>query len=176
VLKKIGIVVVLLVLVVLGLALTKPDQFSLQREVTINAPREKVFALVNDFHNWGQWSPWEKLDPNMKRTYSGAEAGAGSVYEWAGNSKAGAGRMEITSSTMPSVVDIKLDFTAPFESHNNTLFMIDSTAEGTHVTWSMKGPNLFISKVMSVFMSMDKMVGPDFEAGLVNMKAAAEKP
>lgn len=175
-LKKIGIVVVLLVLVVLGLALTKPNEFSMQRETTINAPRDKVFALINDFHNWGQWSPWEKLDPNMKRTYSGPPAGVGSVYEWAGNSDAGAGRMEITKSDVPSRIDIKLDFTAPIEANNMTEFAIDSTAAGTHVVWKMYGPNNFLSKVMTVFMSVDKMVGPDFEAGLAAMKATAEKP
>ena len=175
-LKKIGIGLVLLVLIVCGLALTKPDTFAMKREVTINAPREKVFALVNDFHNWGEWSPWEKLDPNMKRTYSGAPSGVGSAYEWTGNSEAGAGRMEITNSTAPSKVDIKLDFTAPFASHNITEFTIDSTAAGTHVVWDMHGPNPFMSKIMTVFVSMEKMVGPDFEKGLANMKAAAEKP
>lgn len=175
-LKKIGIVVVLLIVVVLGLAATKPDTFSLQREATINAPREKVFALVNDFREWGKWSPWEKLDPNMKRTYGGTPNGVGSTYAWEGNSDAGAGSMQILSSTPPSKVEIQLDFTKPFESHNVTEFMIDSTAAGTHVVWSMRGPNPFISKIMTVFMSVDKMVGPDFEKGLASMKAEAEKP
>lgn len=175
-LKKIGIGVLLVLLVVLGLAATKPATFQLQRETTINAPAEKVFALVNDFHNWGEWSPWEKLDPDMKRTYSGPPSGVGSTYEWDGNSGAGTGRMEITNSVMPSKVDIKLDFTAPFESHNITEFTLDSTAAGTHVTWNMHGPNNFLSKLMTVFVSMDKMVGPDFESGLANLKAAAEKP
>lgn len=175
-LKKIGIVVLLVILVVVGLAATKPDTFAMQRETTINAPREKVFALVNDFHNWGAWSAWEKLDPDMKRTFSGPTSGVGSVYEWAGNSDAGAGRMEITNSALPSKIDIKLDFSAPFEANNIAEFSIDSTAAGTHVTWKMHGPNNFVSKLMTVFVSMDKMVGPDFEAGLANMKAAAEKP
>lgn len=175
-LKKIAIVVVLLLLIVVGLALTKPDTFSMQRETTINAPREKVFALVNDFHEWGKWSAWEKLDPNMTRTFAGPLKGVGSTYEWSGNSAAGAGKMEITNSVVPSKVDVKLDFTKPFESHNITEFTIDSTAAGTHVTWNMHGPNQFISKVMTVFVSMDKMVGPDFEKGLANLKAEAEKP
>lgn len=175
-LKKIGIGMLLLVLVVCGLALTKPDTFTMQRETTINAPRAKVFAMVNDFHRWGEWSPWEKLDPEMKRTFGGPPAGNGSTYEWAGNSKAGAGRMEITNSTEPSKIDVKLDFSAPIKANNITEFTFDSTAAGTHVTWNMHGPNNFLSKVMTVFISTDKMVGPDFERGLSNMKAAAEKP
>lgn len=175
-LKKILIVVVVLLLIVVGLAMTKADTFSLQRETTINAPREKVFALINDFHEWGKWSAWEKLDPNMKRTFGGAPSGPGSTYAWEGNSDAGAGQMEITSSTAPSKVEIKLDFTKPFESHNITEFTIDSTAAGTHVVWNMHGPNPFISKIMSVFVSVDKLVGPDFEKGLASMKTEAEKP
>ena len=174
-LKKIGILVVLLVLIVLGLAATKADTFSLQREATINAPRERVYSLVNDFHEWGKWSPWEQLDPNMKRVYGGTPSGVGSTYGWEGNSDAGAGEMAILSSTAPSKVEIQLDFTKPFESHNVTEFVIDSTAAGTYVVWSMRGPNPFISKIMSVFISVDKMVGPDFERGLASLKAEAEE-
>ena len=175
-LKTIAIIVVILIAAVLIFAATKPDTFAMQRETTINAPREKVFAMINDFHNWGQWSPWEKLDPGMKRTYSGPPSGVGSAYEWDGNSDAGAGRMEITNSTMPSKIDIKLDFNAPIQAHNITEFSIDTTATGTHVTWKMHGPNNFMSKLMTVFVSMDKMVGPDFETGLANLKAEAERP
>lgn len=174
-LKKIGIVVLLVVLCVLGLAATKPDAFALEREITINAPREKVFALINDFHEWGKWSAWEKLDPGMTRTFSGPPSGTGSIYQWSGNSDAGAGSMEITNAAAPSKIDIKLDFTKPLESHNITEFTIDSTAAGTHVKWNMHGPNNFLSKIMTVFVSMDKLVGPQFEEGLANMKAQAEK-
>lgn len=175
-LKKIAIGIALLVVVVLGLAATKADTFALERDTTINAPPSKVFALVNDFHEWEKWSPWDKLDPNMKRMYGGTPSGAGSTFAWEGNSEAGAGSMEILSSMAPSKVEIRLDFTKPFESHNVTAFMIDSTATGSHVVWSMRGPNPFISKIMSVFVSVDKMVGPDFEKGLATMKAEAEKP
>ena len=175
-LKKIGIVVVVLLLCVMGLAATKPDAFVLERETTINAPPQKVFALINDFHEWGKWSAWEKLDPGMKRTFSGAPSGPGSIYEWSGNSDAGAGSMQITNAVPDSKVDIKLDFTKPIESHNITEFTLDSTATGTHVKWNMHGPNNFLSKIMTVFVSMDKMVGPDFERGLANLKAEAEKP
>ncbi len=173
---KIGIVVLLCALVVLGLAATKPDTFAFERETTINAPREKVFALINDFHHWGAWSPWERIDPNMTRTFSGTPSGVGSIYEWSCNSKAGAGTMQIVNTTPPSNVEIKLDFTKPFASKNITNFLLDSTANGTHVTWSMHGPNQFISKIMAVFISLDKMVGPDFERGLASLKSEAEKP
>ena len=132
-LKKIGIVVVLCVLVVLTLAATKPDTFALARETTINAPPAKVFALINDFHQWGAWSPWDKLDPNMTRTFSGTPGGVGSIYEWSGNSDAGAGIMQIITATPSFVVEIQLDFTKPFASHNITEFALDSTAAGTHV-------------------------------------------
>jgi len=175
-LKKIGIVVLLCVLVVLGLAATKPDTFALERETTISAPPSEVFALINDFHRWGAWSPWEKPDPNMKRTFSGTPSGVGSIYEWSGNSDAGAGSMQITNTTPSSHVEIKLDFTKPFESHNITEFALDSTAAGTHVKWSMHGPNEFLSKIMGVFVSVDKMVGPDFERGLASLKSEVEKP
>ena len=175
-LKKIGIVVLLCVLVVLALAATKPDTFAFERETTINAPPAKVFALINDFHQWGAWSPWEKLDPNMTRTFSGTPSGVGSIYEWSGNSDAGAGSMQIINATPSSKVEIKLDFTKPFASHNITEFTLDSTAAGTHVKWSMHGPNQFIGKIMGVFISVDKMVGPDFERGLAMLKTQAEKP
>ena len=175
-LKKLGIAVLLFVLAVLALATTKPNSFALDRETNINAPREKVFAMLNDFHQWGRWSPWKKLDPGMKRTLSGSPSGVGSIYEWSGNSDAGAGVMQIVNSTPASHVEIKLDFTKPLESHNIIEFALDSTAAGTHVKWNMHGPNPFISKIMTVFVSMDKLVGPDFERGLATLKSEAEKP
>ena len=111
----------------------------------------------------------------MKRTHSGAPAGKGAVYEWDGNSEVGAGRMEIIESSPPSKIAIKLDFIKPFEGHNTTTFRLEPKEGATTVTWSMEGPAPFVSKLMQVFMSMDSMVGKDFEAGLANMKAAAEK-
>jgi hypothetical protein len=159
--------------VVLGLAATKPDSFQVQRSASLQAPPEKVIGLIDDFHNWGSWSPWEKLDPAMKKTYSGAGAGAGSVYAWEGNSKVGAGRMEILDVT-PAKVTIKLDFIRPFEGHNVAEFTLAPQGGATQVTWAMHGPTPFISKVMQVFVSMDKLIGGDFERGLANMKAVAE--
>ena len=175
-LKKIALGIAVIVVIILGLALTKPNEFQLQRTTTINAPREKVFVLVNDFHNWPAWSPWEHKDPSMKRSYGGAPSGVGATYDWSGNSDVGTGKMAITNSVAPAKVGIALDFLTPFESHNITTFTLDSTATGTTVTWEMHGPDSFMSKVMMVFTSMEKMVGPDFDAGMANLKTAAEKP
>ncbi len=169
-----GIIVVPLA-ALLGYAATKPDTFVVQRAASINAPPEKVFALINDFHNWMAWSPWEKLDPTMNRTHSGAESGLGTVYEWEGNKKVGKGRMEITESSAPSKIVIKLDFFKPFEAHNTTEFTLASQGGATNVNWAMHGQQPFMFKVMTTFMSIDKMVGKDFEAGLANMKSIAEK-
>ena len=173
--KTIGIVVVILIAAVLIFAATKPDSFSVQRATSIKAAPEKIFALLDDFHNWGVWSPWEKMDPSMKRTFKGPANGKGSVYEWAGNSKVGQGRMEITDTSAPSQVTIKLDFIKPFEGHNVAEFVLEPKGDSTNVTWTMRGPSPYIAKLMSVFFSMDSMIGKDFEAGLANLKAAAEK-
>jgi len=174
-LKKILVTVVVLIALVLAYATTRPDTFAVQRSATIKAPPDKIYALINDFHRWGEWSPWEKLDPSMKRTFSGTPAGVGTVYEWNGNDKVGAGRMEITGSAPSSKVDIKLDFIKPFEGHNVTEFALAPQGDSTQVNWNMHGPAPFITKLMGVFVSMDSMIGKDFETGLANMKAAAEK-
>lgn len=174
-LKKIAIAVVVIVVGILGLAATKPDTFAVTRSITIKAPPEKIVPLVNDFHNWPSWSPWERLDPNMQRTFSGPASGTGAVYAWKGNDDVGQGRMEITSQSLPSKVNIKLDFIEPFPMSSVTEFTFAPQGENTTVTWNMSGPMPFISKLMTVFMSMDAMVGKDFEKGLANMKAAAEK-
>lgn len=174
-LKKIAIGIIAVVVIILGLAMTQPNSYSVTRSATIKAPPEKVYGLISDFHNWTLWSPWEKLDPNMKRTYSGAPAGVGAVYGWEGNDQVGAGRMEIINAAAPSKVDIKLDFLKPFESNNTTVFALAPEGDGTKVTWTMSGPSAFMTKLMGVFVSMDSMIGPDFEMGLASMKAVAEK-
>src|SRR6185369_7761670 len=173
--KKILLVIVLLVVVVLILAAFKPGNFSVQRTATIQAPPEKIFPFINDYHNWPQWSPWEKLDPNMKRTLSGPSSGQGSVYEWDGNSKAGKGRMEIIESIPSSKVALKLDFIKPMEGHDAVQFTLQPNGNSTNVTWEMSGPLTYPGKVMTVFVSMDKLIGSDFEAGLATMKAVAEQ-
>jgi len=173
--KMIVIVVVVLIGAVLGLAITKPDTFRIERSATIKAPPEKVYLLINDFHQWPQWSPWERMDPAMQRNHDGARSGVGATYAWEGNKKVGRGRMEIVDSSAPSKVTIKLDFLAPFEAHNTAEFVLTTQGDATTVTWAMTGPNMFLGKVMSVFTSMDSMVGKDFESGLANLKAIAEK-
>ncbi|WP_332854837.1 SRPBCC family protein [Duganella sp. S19_KUP01_CR8] len=173
-LKKIAMGVVILVLVVLGLAAMQPDSFRVQRTIAIKAPAEKILPLISDFHNWTSWSPWEKLDPAMKRTFSGAPKDQGAIYAWEGDDKVGAGRMEITGQA-PTKVDIKLDFLKPFESHCQTEFVLETKGELTTVSWTMSGPSDFMTKLMGLAVSMDTMIGKDFEAGLANMKAVAEK-
>ncbi len=176
-LKAIGIVLGIIVLGVLGLvayASTKPDEFRVSRSTTINAPPEKIAASIQDFHAWSAWSPFEKLDPELKRTFSGPEAGKGAVYAWEGDSKAGEGRMEILEAD-PSKILIKLDFTRPFEAHNTTEFTLVPEGGNTRVTWSMYGPSSLVTKIMDVCFGIDKGVGKEFEAGLVSLKALAEK-
>ena len=171
----VGAVIAVVLIVVLLLAASKPDTFVIQRTATVKADPGKVFACINDFHNWGSWSPYEKLDPSMKKTFSDAASGKGSIYEWEGNSKAGKGRMEIVESSIPNKITIKLDFLKPFEGHNTSEFTISPRGDSTEITWSMRGPTPFMMKVMHVFVNMDKMLGKDFEAGLANLKAVAER-
>jgi hypothetical protein len=173
--STIVIVVVVLIAALLAYAATRPDTFRLRRAASIKAPPEKIFALIDDFHNWGSWSPYEKLDPAMKRTLSGATSGKGAVYEWEGNAKAGAGRMEIIEASSPSKVTIKLDFTRPFEGHNTAEFILDSRRDATEITWSMHGPSPFMAKLMGLFLNMDKMIGKDFETGLANLRSVTER-
>ena len=151
-----------------------PDTFEVKRMGRIQAPAERIFPLLADFHNWARWSPWEKLDPAMTKAYSGAASGRGAIYQWAGNSQAGAGRMEIVEAVAPSLVRIKLDFLKPFEAHNTAEFTLDARDGSTDVTWTMRGNRPYMLKVMSIFFSMDKMLGRSFEEGLANLKGNAE--
>lgn len=175
-LKTIGIILVLAIAGILILAAMRPDTFRLERRVTIKAPPEKIFAILNDFKQWSVWSPWEKKDPAMKRNFGAVTAGKGATYTWEGNKDVGQGGMEITDADAPNKLTIALNFIKPFEANNTVNFTLTPAADGTEVAWSMEGKCNFISKVMQMFVSMDKMVGPDFEAGLANLKAAAEKP
>src|ERR1700704_1568504 len=166
----VAVVLALAIAVVLILASRKPDIFRVQRVTTVKAPPEKIFSLINDFHQWVTWSPYEKKDPAMKRTYSGAESGKGAVYAWDGNNNVGSGRMEILDTSVPSKIVIKLDFFKPFEGHNTAEFTMLPQGDATNITWLMHGPAPFMSKLMQVFMNMDRMIGKDFEAGLANLK------
>jgi uncharacterized protein YndB with AHSA1/START domain len=175
----IAAVLAIAIAIVLILAATKPDTFRVQRATTVKAPPEKIFPLINDFHQWGTWSPYENKDPAMKRSYSGAASGKGAVYAWDGNKNVGSGRMEILDTSAPSKIVIKLDFFTPFEGHNTAEFTMlpqgDATNVTTNVTWLMHGPSPFMGKIMHVFINMDRMVGKDFEIGLANLKKITEK-
>jgi hypothetical protein len=173
----VAIVLAIAILIVLGLASAKPDTFSVRRSVVMQAPAEAIFPLINSFHQWAKWSPWENKDPAMKRDYSGAESGKGAVYAWDGNKNVGSGRMEILDASSPSKITIKLDFFKPFEGHNTAefTFVRERDASATNVIWVMQGPSSFMTKMMQVFMDLDKMIGRDFEAGLANLKTLTEK-
>ncbi|WP_337171260.1 SRPBCC family protein [Gemmatimonas aurantiaca] len=173
-LRKLLLVVLLLVVILVGYASTKPDTFAVERSIDIAAAPERVHAQINDFHAWEAWSPWARLDTTMTVTYSGAASGPGAVYEWKGNSTVGAGRMEIISSTPGTSVDIKLDFLEPIEGHNITTFTLTPANGGTRVRWLMEGEATLLTKLMLVFTSMDRMIGPDFERGLQQLKAVSE--
>jgi uncharacterized protein YndB with AHSA1/START domain len=173
------VVLAIVIAIVLILAATKPNTFSVRRATTVKAPPERIFPLINDFHQWGSWSPYENKDPAMKRSFSGAADGKGAVYGWEGNKNVGSGRMEILDTSKPSKIVIKLDFFTPFEGHNTAEFTMlpqgDATNLTTNVTWLMHGPAPFMSKVMQVFINLDNMIGKDFEIGLANLKRLTEK-
>lgn len=174
--KAIALVVAAGVIAVLVVAATKPDSFRVQRATRIQAPPEKIFPLINDFSRWRDWSPYEKKDPAMKRSFSAATAGNGAVYEWAGDKNVGKGRMEIAESSPPSKIVLKLDFAEPFEAHNVVEFTVTPKGgEATEVSWDMRGPTPYLAKILHVFVDMDRMVGKDFEAGLAALKTLAEK-
>jgi uncharacterized protein YndB with AHSA1/START domain len=172
--KTIAVVVVLVIAAILIYAATRPDTFRVQRTLTIKAPPEKIFAQIDTLAAWQKWSPYEKYDAAMKRSYEGPAGGKGAVYSWDGNSKVGAGRMEITESAPSSKIVFKLDFMRPFEGHNIATFTLVPSADSTTVTWAMDGPAPYISKLMGVFFNMDEMIGKDFAEGLANLKTLCE--
>lgn len=167
-------VVVLLIVSVLAAAATKPDTFRVERSIAIKAPPAKIFDLIDDFHRWGEWSPYEDLDPTMKRTFGGAPSGVGATYAWEGDGKVGAGRMEIQESVPSSRIAIQLDFSRPFKSSNIAEFTLTPRGEAIEVSWAMHGSSSFISRLMGLFFNLDKTIGEGFETGLTNMKEAAE--
>jgi hypothetical protein len=174
-LNIIVIIIVVLLVAILGFAATRPDTFLIERSTNIQALPENIFPHINDFHQWETWSPWEKIDPAIQRGYSGPAAGKGAVYEWQGNRDIGKGRMEIIESTPFSNVVIKLHFIQPFKAHNTVEFILERQGNTTKVTQAMYGPSPFISKLMGLFCSMDKMVGQKYEEGLANLKTVAER-
>ncbi len=172
--KKILVALAVVLVLFLGVVAMQPADFRVSRSTSMAAPPSAAFDQVNDFRRWEAWSPWAKLDPNMKVTYSGAESGVGAIYAWAGNEQAGEGRMTILESKPGELVSIKLEFLKPFEATNTAEFSFKPEGAGALVTWSMFGKNSFMGKAIHLFMNMDKMVGGDFEKGLAQMKVAAE--
>lgn len=172
-LRKLLIAVAVALAVIVAVVASRPAHFSITRSATIAAPDSTLFALVNDFHRWEAWSPWEKLDPAMQRTYDGAPAGTGAGYAWTGNKDVGEGRMTITESTPSSRILIRLEFLKPFAATNTTEFRFEPAAGGTTVTWTMSGENNFVAKAAGLVMDMDKMVGDDFEKGLAQLTTVA---
>ena len=165
------VVIVILLLVVIA---SRPAGFTVTRSATMSAMPQAIFPQVNDLHNWQAWSPWAKLDPNMKMTFSGPEAGTGAAYAWTGNNKVGEGRMTIVESRPSELVRIKLEFLKPFAATNASEFTFQPQGSQTNVTWTMSGKRNFMMKAFGLFMNMDKMVGGQFEQGLQQMKAVAE--
>jgi uncharacterized protein YndB with AHSA1/START domain len=174
-LKTISLVVAALVATLLIVASTRPGAFRVERSITIDAPPERIFGLLADFRQWSAWSPYEKRDPAMRRTFEGAASGPGAVYAWAGNREVGEGRMEVVQSTPPSRLTLQLDFIEPFAAHNTAEFTLAPAQGGTRVTWAMWGPSPFMSRLIGLFVDMDTMIGRDFEAGLANLKTLAQR-
>ena len=175
--KKLGIALGVLAMLIgafLVLVAMQPAEFAIERSAQIAAPPAKVFALVNDFHQWEGWSPWAKLDPEMKTTFSGPDSGVDAAYAWVGNSEVGEGKMTITESTPTERVVIRLEFLKPFEATNSATFSFAPEGDGTKVTWRMDGTNNFVGKAFGLLMDMDGMVGGSFEQGLAAMKGIAE--
>lgn len=174
--KKILLAIVLLIAGILIAAAFQPDTFRVERSVTIKAPAEKIFPYLNDFKSMAEWSPWEKVDPKVKRSYSGAESGVGAKYAWEGNKDIGKGNITIIESVPVSKITYDIEFLEPMQAKDQYGFVLAAQADGsTKVTQAMWGPMTFISKLFSLFMSMDKMIGSKYEEGLATLKALAEK-
>lgn len=172
--KKIAIGVVAVLVLFAGFVATRPDTFTVTRSGTVPGSPDIAFGLINDFHQWNQWSPWDNVDPNMKRTFGGPESGTGATYGWTGNDDVGEGKMTLEEAVANESIRVKLEFIKPFASSSITTFTFKPASDGTTVTWTMTGDHNFISKAMCVFMDMDKVVGKDFEKGLANLKTAAQ--
>lgn len=169
------IIIVAIIAVVLIVAAMRPDQFRIERSATIQAAPERIFPLINDLHRWQSWSPYEKKDPDMQRSFEGPSAGPGAAYGWNGNKNIGSGRMQISESIPSSHVRLQLEFFTPFKASNVADFVLEPQGAATRITWSMQGRANFMSKLMGLVFNIDKMVGKDFEDGLVNLRTLTEE-
>ncbi|HSV54950.1 MAG TPA: SRPBCC family protein [Burkholderiaceae bacterium] len=173
--KTISLVVVVALAALLLFAATRPDTFQVQRSTRIKAPPEKLFPLINDLHQFNTWNPYNKKDPSMQGTYRGPSSGPGAGFDFQGNKEVGKGSIQIVESAAPARIKMKLDMLEPFEGHNMVEFSLAQRGESTEVTWAMHGPSPYISKLIGIFFNMDRMIGRDFEAGLADLKARAER-
>lgn len=169
------IIVAVLIAAVLAFAATRPNTFLIERSLRIKAPPEKIFVLINNFHEWTRWAPQDTEDSSMKRTFSGPESGIGAISDWTSTGSAGQGRMLITESVTLHRISVDVDWVKPFKAHNVNVFSLEPDGASTHATWTMRGTNVYVMKVMSLFMNMDRMMGKHFETGLENLKRAAEE-
>ena len=171
---RIVLVLVAIVTVLAVVVASRPSQFRIERTTVIAAPPSAVFAQVNDFHRWGGWNPWAKLDPEMTQTFDGAPAGVGAVYTWAGNRNVGEGRMTITESRPNELIRVRLDFLKPLPNTSTAEFTFRPQGNQTAVTWSMTGTNNFMAKAIHLVINMERMIGGQFDRGLADMKSAVE--
>jgi hypothetical protein len=179
--RKILLVILAILLIIIlpfaGYVAMQPADYRISRKATLPSPPAEVFAQVNDFHNWNDWSPWAKLDPKAEFLFEGVQSGQGAIFKWSGNSEVGQGEMEITESKPNELIRLKLKFLKPMQSVADTEFTFKPVGTDTEVTWTMSGKRKFLEKAICVFMNMDKMVGGQFEKGLDNMETVLkEKP
>ena len=172
--KNVLLVLLLIVVAAAVFINSRPGQFHVERSTTVAAQGAAVYPMIADLHAWSSWSPWDKRDPQMKKTYSGSEAGVGAIYDWSGNDKVGSGRMTVTEATPDTHIGINVEFFKPFAATNTCIFTLSPEADGTKVTWAMEGKENFMGKAMGLFMNMDKAIGGDFEEGLANLKRESE--
>ena len=174
-LKTIAVVIAAVLAVPVVLATFKPDTFRVQRSASIRASADKIHPLISDMRRFNTWNPYNKKDPNVKGSYRGPSSGPGAGYDFEGNKDVGKGSIQIVEPVTPTRVSMKLDMIEPFEGHNRVEFTLAPRGDSTEVTWAIHGPSPFMAKLMGIFFDMDRMIGRDFEAGLADLKAAAER-
>ena len=172
--KTVAIAIFVLIAIVLVYAATKPNTFHVERSVNIKASPDRIFAFINDFHQWNDWTPYNK-DPGMKKTFSENASGKGATYAWEGNKDVGKGDIAITESSPPARIAFDLHMIEPFEGRNHVVFALNAAGDSTNVTWSLDDTQAYFVRLMGVFVNMDKMIGKDFETGLARLKSVAEK-
>jgi uncharacterized protein YndB with AHSA1/START domain len=171
---RVMIIIAIWIAIVLVVAVTKTKTFRVQRSISIDAPPARVFTLIDDLHNRAQWAPQDREDSSMMRTYGGPANGKGAVSEWTSSGSAGSGRMLITESLRPTRVSIQVDWVRPFVARNLNEFVLESSGKSTKVIWTMQGPNLYVMRIMAIFVNMDRTMGKHFDTGLANLKAVVE--